>query len=254
MNPAARQVRIRQLLERQEFVDLELLCRELGASESTVRRDLAQLERQRVLKRVHGGALAAAPQDHLLDFEFQSQRRTAEKQRIGALAAGLLEPEQTVIFDGGSTAASVAASLANLTDRPLHAITNSLAIALALRNSRSIEVTLTGGYLFPRLEVMLGPLCEQMLGRVSADVLVMGTGGVTEAGFSNNNTLLVGSERKMIEVSRKVIIVADATKFGHSAMVPLAPLRAAHVVVSDSSLAPEYREMLESRGIQVLLA
>ncbi len=101
---------------------------------------------------------------------------------------------------------------------------------------------------------MLGPLCEHMLGRVSADVLIMGVGGVTADGFSNNNTLLVGSELKMIDASRLVVIVADATKFGRSAMVALAPLDVAHVVVSDTSLTPEHREMLETRGIRVLLA
>jgi DeoR family transcriptional regulator, fructose operon transcriptional repressor len=248
---AGRQLQIRQILERQEFVDLETLRRELGSSESTVRRDLAGLERQRVLRRVHGGALAIQPRDHLLDYDWQSRRQAAEKHRIGGLAAGLVEDGQTVILDGGSTVACVAAELA---DRFVHAITNSLAIAQTLRNSRNAEVTLTGGYLFPRLEVMLGPLCEHMLGRVSADMLIMGVGGVTADGFSNNNTLLVGSELKMIEASRTVVIVADATKFGRSAMVELAPLDAAHVVVSDTSLALEHREMLEARGIRVLLA
>ena len=72
-------------------------------------------------------------------------------------------------------------------------------------------------------------------------MLVMGIGGVTADGFSNNNTLLVGSERKMIEVSRKVIIVADSSKFGRAAMTPLAPLDVADIVVSDAKLAPEHR-------------
>jgi len=251
VNPARRRLRIREILERQEFVDLASLCRELSTSEATVRRDLIRLERERVLRRVHGGALAAQPRDHLLDFDWQAQRQAAEKQRIGQKAAALVEDGQTVIFDGGSTVARVAEALA---DRPLHAITNSLAIARVLRSSRRVEVTLTGGYLFPRLEVMLGPLCERMIGSVSADVLVMGIGGVTEAGFSNNNTLLVGSEQKMIEVSRKVIIVADATKFGRAAMVPLAPLGVADLVVSDSSLAPEHRKMLCDAGVEVVLA
>jgi len=79
-------------------------------------------------------------------------------------------------------------------------------------------------------------------------------GGITAAGLSNNNTLLVGSEQKMIEVSRKVIIVADATKFGRSAMVPLAPLDVADVVVSDSSLATEHRTMLRDAGVEIVLA
>lgn len=251
MKPADRQRRIRQALEHQEFVDLETLCGELRSSVSTVRRDLNELERQQVLRRVHGGALAVQPRDHLLDHDWQTRRQAAEKQRIGKLAAGLVEDGQTVIFDGGSTVACVAAEMEA---RSLHAITNSLAIAQRLRNSRNVEVTLTGGYLFPRLEVMLGPLCERMLASVAADVLVMGTGGVTAAGFSNNNTLVVGSQVRMIEVSRRVIIVADATKFGRPAMVPLAPLDIADIVVSDSSLAPEHRQMLEAHDIQVLLA
>ena len=93
-----------------------------------------------------------------------------------------------------------------------------------------------------------------MLASVAADVLVMGIGGATAAGFTNNNTLLVGSERKMIEVSRKVIIVADSSKFGRAAMVPLAPLDIADVVVTDTPLAPEHRTMLEDAGIEVVLA
>jgi DeoR/GlpR family transcriptional regulator of sugar metabolism len=246
-----RQICIRALLEEREFVDLETLCRELRRSESTVRRDLVALERQKVLKRVHGGALAAQPGGHLLDYDWQRGRQSDEKRRIGERAAALIEDEQTVILDGGSTVAAVAERLAN---RSLHAITNSLAIAQILRNSRDIEVTLTGGYLFPRLEILLGPLCEHMLASVAADVLVMGIGGATAAGFTNNNTLVVGSEQKMIEVSRRVIIVADSSKFGRTAMVPLAPLDIADVVVCDQGLAPEHRAMLEAAGIEVVLA
>ena len=251
MNRTGRQLRIRQLLERQEFVDLETLCRQLETSESTIRRDLVELERQRVVKRVHGGALAVQPRDHVLDHDWQTRRHSDEKQRIGRLAATLIEEGQTVILDGGSTVACVAGGLA---EKSLHAITNSLAIAQLLRASRNVEVTLTGGYLFPRLEVMLGPLCERMLASVAADVLVMGIGGVTEAGFSNNNTLVVGSELRMIEVSRTVIIVADATKFGRTGMVPVAPLEMADILVSDSSLGLEHRQMLEDKGVRVLLA
>ena len=251
MKAAERQIRIREILESQEFVDLETLCRELESSESTVRRDLDSLEEMHVLKRVHGGAIATQPRDHLLDYAWQSARNFDEKRRIGALTASLIDDEQTVILDGGTTVAAVAQELAG---RSLNIITNSLAIAEIFKDSRQIELTLTGGYLYPRLEVMLGPLCEHTLAGVSADLLIMGIGGITEAGFSNNNTLLVGSERKMIEVARKVIIVADHTKFGRSAMVPLAPLEVADVLVSDSSLAPENRTMLEAAAIDVKLA
>jgi DeoR/GlpR family transcriptional regulator of sugar metabolism len=101
--------------------------------------------------------------------------------------------------------------------------------------------------------VTLGPLCEQMLNGVAADVLIMGIGGVTADGFSNGNSLVVGSERKMIEVARRVIIVADHTKFGRNAMIRVAPLDVADYVVSDAGLAEEYREMLRGQGVEVLL-
>jgi DeoR family transcriptional regulator, fructose operon transcriptional repressor len=251
VNAVRRQLRIRELLEASEFVDLETLCRELETSESTVRRDLIALENLRVLKRVHGGALAMQSGNHLLDFSWQSTRRADEKQRIAQATAALIEDGQTLILDGGSTVAAVARQIAQ---RSLNVITNSLAIAEILKDARQIELTLTGGYLYPRLEVMLGPVCEHSLSGVAADVLIMGSGGITEAGLSNNNTLLVGSERKMIEVSRKVIIVCDHTKFGRAAMVPVAPLSVVDVVVSDTGLQPEHRAMLEAQDIEVILA
>jgi DeoR family fructose operon transcriptional repressor len=251
MKAAGRQLRIRALLESQEFLDLATLCRELDASESSVRRDLIAIEKEGLLKRVYGGAMAVEPRGHDLDFDWQSTRMAEEKRRIGALAAGLIEDGQTVILDGGSTVACVARALKA---RSLQAITNSLPIAELFTDSPKIEVTLTGGYLYPRLRLMVGPLCEQMLSGITADVLIMGIGGVTEAGFSNSNTLVVSHERKMIEVARKVIIVADRTKFGRASMIHLAPLEVADIVVSDAALAAEYQSLLKSHTAEALLA
>jgi len=169
----------------------------------------------------------------------------------GQPARGWPIPLQREVVFAGSTVAAVAQALRN---RRLHVITNSLPIAMALDGERQIEVTLTGGFLYPRLRVTLGPLCEQMLSGVAADVLIMGIGGVTAEGFSNGNSLVVGSERKMIEVASKVIIVTDHTKFGRNAMINVAPLDVADYVVSDTGLAEEYHELLSQRGVKVLLA
>ena len=241
------------MFESKDFLDLETLCRELDASESSVRRDLDVLEEQNVLKRVYGGAVPVQPPGNggAFDFSVESERFSDEKSRIGRLTAGLIEDGQTVILDGGSTVAAVARELAA---KSLHVVTNSLPIAEALEARRNIELTLTGGYLDPRIRVMLGPLCEQMLGLIRADVVIMGIGSVSDAGFSNNNTLVVGSEQKMIEIANKLIIVADHTKFGRSAMIPVAQLEAADTVVSDGELAPEYVDLLRSKDIEVLLA
>jgi DeoR family fructose operon transcriptional repressor len=252
MKAAERQLRIRQMIESRDFIDSETLGRELDASESSVRRDLDILEEEGVLKRVYGGAVSVqAPANRAFDFAVESVRLSDEKSRIARLTAGLIENGQTVILDGGSTVAAVARELSA---KSLHVVTNSLPIAESLESLRNIELTLTGGYLDPRLRVMLGPFCEQMLGAIRADAVIMGVGGITEAGLSNNNTLVVGSEQKMIEVASRVIIVADHTKFGRGGMIPVAPLTAAQIVVSDAELSPEFVAMLRDHGVEVLLA
>lgn len=240
------------MFETRDFLDLETLCRELDASESSVRRDLDTLEAEKALRRVYGGAVSLqTPPSRAFDYAAESSRLTDVKDRIARVTAGLIEDGQTVILDGGSTVAAVAKELAS---KSLHVVTNSLPIAESLEAAREIELTLTGGYLDPRLRVMLGPFCEQMIGAIRADAVIMGIGGISEAGFSNNNTLVVGSEQKMIEVADRVIIVADRTKFGRGGMFPMAPLSAAHVVVTDRDVDPRHVELLRSRGIEVHLA
>lgn len=240
------------MLEARDFVDLESLCRELEASESSVRRDLDLLESAKVLRRVYGGAVALQqPQPKAFEATIEVVQQASEKERIARLAASLIHDGQTVILDGGSTVAAVARELAV---KSLHVVTNSLPIAERLESLRNIELTLTGGYLDPRHRVLLGPFCEQMLSGIRADVAIMGIGGINEAGFSNNNTLVVGSEQKMIEVAARTIIVADHTKFGRGGMIPVAPLSAASIVVSDSGLAPEHAELLRVQGVEVLRA
>jgi DeoR family fructose operon transcriptional repressor len=252
MKAAERQLRIRQMFESRDFVDLETLRREFDASESSVRRDLDILEDQGALKRVYGGAIAQQiPPSRGFDFAAESARLTSEKDRIARLAAGLIEEGETVILDGGSTVAAVARELAA---KPLHIVTNSLPIAECFEAQRNIELTLTGGTFDPRLRMMVGPFCEQMLGAIRADTLIMGIGGVTEAGFSNNNTLAVGAQQKMLSAVNRVIVVADHTKFGRGAMIPVAPLRAANMVISDRGLAPEFVELLRVNRVEVLLA
>ncbi|MFB3902661.1 MAG: DeoR/GlpR family DNA-binding transcription regulator [Acidobacteriota bacterium] len=252
MKAAERLLRIQELFSSQEFVDVETLCRLLEASESTVRRDLSGLEKNGFLRRVHGGALSLQQsRDDLLDFQRQSVRCQEEKRRIGKMAAALVEDEQTLILDGGSTVAEVAR---NLLGRRLHIVTNSLPIAEIFSDSRTVELTLTGGFLYPRLGVLLGPFCEQMLGSVSADLLIMGIGGITESGLSNNNSLIVSSECRMITASRKVIIVADHTKFGRKALVHLAALEEADTIVTDSGVPPEFQELVRSKGIELVVS
>jgi DeoR family transcriptional regulator, fructose operon transcriptional repressor len=251
MKAAQRQLTIHDIVNSKDFIDIETLGRTLEVSESTLRRDLIELEKKGILKRVHGGVLSHAHREDQLDYRWNSSHFQEEKRRIGKAAADWVEDGQTIILDGGSTVAEVAR---HLLGRSLQVITNSLPIAQIFANSQSVETTLTGGYLYPRLGVMLGPFCEQMLSNISADLLIMGIGGITGSGLSNSNTLIVGSEKKMIEVSQKVIVVADHHKFGRNAMVHLASLEVADLIVSDPQVPDCFQELLQSHGVELLMA
>jgi DeoR/GlpR family transcriptional regulator of sugar metabolism len=251
MRAAERQIKIQECTRTQEFIDAAALASQLGVSESSIRRDLVELARQGSIRRVRGGAISLLFREEPPSMGWVTTRAKGEKQRIGKAAAALLEDGQTLIMDGGSTVAEVARQLLG---HSVQVITNSILIAQIFCDSKSVELTLTGGYLYPRLGVLLGPICEEMLTRVAADVLVMGTGGITEAGLSNTNTLVVGSERKMIEVSRRVIVVADHSKFGRQTMAHLAPLEAVDVIVTDQAPPPRFEKLLEKCGVELVLA
>jgi DeoR/GlpR family transcriptional regulator of sugar metabolism len=251
MRAVQRQQIIQEIINSKDFIDLESLSQKVMASDSTVRRDLMELERRGLLKRVHGGAVAAAGQEEVPDYRWRSTRHCEEKALIGKAAARLIEEGQTVILDGGSTVLEVARQLLG---RSLQVITNSLPIAQIFGDSKNVDTILTGGLFYPRLGVMLGPFCEQILDSVSADLLVMGMGGISARGLSNSNALVVGSERKMIEVSQKVMIVADHSKFGRDAMVHLEPLETADWIVTDSQLSSEHQELLRQHHVELILA
>ena len=251
MNQVERHRSIQEVLSRQDFVNLEDLCVRLDASRATVRRDLMELERSRVIRRVRGGAMSTNTREESLDFRQLSVSCHEEKIRIGQAAAGLVQDGQTIILGGGSTVAEVARCLFN---RPIQIITNSIPVAQVFWECRQTEVTLTGGYLYPRLGIQFGPICERMLHSISADVAIMGIRGITEAGLSDSSALVVESIRAMIKCAHRVVIVADHTKFGRNAMIHVADLAELDQIVSDRDLAPEHRQLLDEQGVSYLLA
>jgi len=251
MRSVARQRRIRELFATEEFIDSETLCRKLGVSDSTIRRDLIELERGGLLRRVYGGAMSIETRNEALDFGRLSTISHEEKERIGKAAAAMVRDGQNLILAPGSTVVEVAK---NLLGRPIQVVTNSIPVAQVFWDDKTAQITMTGGYVFPRIGFQLGPICEQMLDKISADILFMGIAGITANGLSDSNSLIVSTFLKMMHVARKVVVVADHTKFSRNSLVHVAPLDRVDVVVTDSSLAAEDREMLRERGIECVLA
>lgn len=251
MRQAQRILKIQELFARQEFVNFEDLCEKFDASKSSIRRDLMELEKKGMLRRVHGGAISLQTRDEVMDFTRLSGSAHDEKAYIGRVASSLVEDGQTVILGGGSTVVEVAKNLSN---KSVEIVTNSIPVAQVFWDSKQVEVTLTGGYLFPRLGVQLGPICEKMLHSVSADILIIGIRGITESGISDSNSLIVESIRAMIQAARKVIIVADHSKFGRNAMIHVAPLSDVDTIVTDGKISPEFAAMLKEHDVECVVA
>jgi DeoR/GlpR family transcriptional regulator of sugar metabolism len=225
MNQVERLRYIREALSVKDFVSLEELCAGLDVSRATVRRDLIEAERGRAIRRVHGGAMSTSSREEALDFGKLSVSCQEEKTRIGRAAAEMIQEGQTVILGGGSTVAEVARCLLC---RPIQIITNSIPVAQLFWECPQTEVTLTGGYLYPRLGIQFGPIAERMLHSVSADIAILGVRGITADGLSETSALVLESFRAMMKCAQRVVVVADHTKFGRNAMIHVADLDEVH--------------------------
>lgn len=237
---------ILQLIEQQGFVSLQELVYKLGASESTVRRDLEYLDGIGQIRRTRGGA--AYTGDSLTPFEERSSREVTEKEKIGKAVASLIEPGETILLDGGTTTLEVAR---NLVGKRLQVVTNSLPIANLLAHQVNVELILIGGYLYPQTGVALGPMAEAALAELNVPRVIMSVGGITEKGLFNSNSLLVECERRMLKASKEVWVVADSSKFGRSALTFLCELSSVTRIIVDSGLSQEWRDVITNAEVDL---
>ena len=244
-----RRYNILQTIESNGFVSLQTLVELVGASESTIRRDLEYLDRIGQIRRTRGGASFTG--ESLTGFEERRSQATSEKQAVARVAASLIQPGEAVLLDGGTTTLEVARQLIG---RALHVVTNSLPIVNLLANQAEIELIQIGGYLFPKTGVALGPLAVSALSQIHVRRLFMSVGGITEQGLFNTNTLLVETERQMMLSAEEVVVVTDSSKLGHSALAHLCPLQKIHQLVVDRGITDEWRRILENAGVKVLVA
>jgi DeoR family transcriptional regulator, fructose operon transcriptional repressor len=239
-----RREEILQLIEQQGFVSLHELVDRLQASESTVRRDLEFLDESGQIRRTRGGA--AYTGEHITSFEERRTTALPQKQRIARAVADEIETGETVLLDGGTTTLEVARCLAG---KSLQVVTNSLPIANLLVNQTNIELIFIGGYLYPRTGVALGSLAAAALAGLQVQRLILSTGGITEKGLFNSNTLLVDCERLMIDAAQEVWVAADSEKFGRTALAHLCPLSAVTRMFVDSGLNDRWRAAMTDAGV-----
>jgi DeoR family fructose operon transcriptional repressor len=240
-----RRSKILQIAEESGFVSLQRLVAEIGASESTVRRDLEFLDAAGQIQRTRGGASFLG--DSHSDFDARRSLASVEKRQIARRTAELIVSGETVLLDGGTTTLEVAK---HLTGKSLQVLTNSLPIATLLMNRPEIELIIIGGYVYPKTGVALGEQSVDALKKMHATRLVMSTGGITAEGLFNSNTLLVETERQMIRAADRVTLVADSSKFGQRALAHLCGLEDVNEIVTDDGISEAWKHVIESAGMR----
>lgn len=251
MQPEERQAKIKSYLIKAEFASLEELASHVGASVSSVRRDIAALEESGTIRRTHGGARMLQPKSDEYVFSVRDTHHAAEKQAIGRACAALIKPGETVIIDSGSTCFHVAK---HLDDAVAQVITNSLPVANLFSASMRHEVHLSGGIIYPRLGTMVGPPAVETFARMHADVAVLSGSGIVENGIYNSHALLVDIQRAMMGGAAKVIFCLDHSKFGRRSTFFLTDFEPVDMIVTDAKAPPELIATLRGKALEVILA
>ena len=206
------------------------LTKRFGTSQVTIRKDLEEMHAHGLIHRTHGGALPAtegALDDPAL-LEKQNLHRK-EKLAIAEEAARTVQEGQVVILDSGTTTTEIARALRDF--RNLTIITNAVNIATELSGT-AVEVILTGGTLRKNSFSLVGPIAEETLRRLNADLLFLGVDGFdVHYGLSTPNLLEAKVNRVMVEISKRTVAVCDSSKFGRRSLSLIVAPSALHGIV-----------------------
>lgn len=254
MLAAQRRSRILAELDRDGTVRVADLVDLLSVSDMTIRRDLAILHRQGSLEKVHGGAVARPePSTAEPGFEVNSARRLAEKEAIARRAATLVKPGSAIAVSAGTTTHAFARQLVDVPG--LTVVTNSVWVAdeLHRNGTDSMSVFLTGGLRTPS-DALVGPLAISALRSLHLDAVFMGVHGMeARAGFSTPNLLEAETNRAMVASARRMVVVADSTKWGVVGLSSMARLGEASVLISDTGLGAQASAILSEHIEELIL-
>jgi len=245
MKPSLRSREILAALRERGELTVEEACARFGISPATARRDFATLAEEGRAEKTWGGLRLIDPlTPSMVPTGLREEIHVEEKRRIAARAAALCADDAIIFIDGGTTTLQMARWLA---DRPLRIITNSLLMAHEIDRLRSgpsgAEVFLTGGYLYPRSGLLVGPEAVASLQQYQATLAFLSVGGISEEGISNNHPLVVEVERAMLAHADRVVLLADHSKFDHRELVPECSWEEADTLITGEMPPEKYAKL-----------
>ncbi|PWV90514.1 DeoR family transcriptional regulator [Phyllobacterium myrsinacearum] len=245
---------IRQFLFSNGSSSIGAIALAVGTSIPTLRRDLIELEEQGVVVRTHGGARLADQFEVEVAFEQREAQALTAKRAIGDLAHDMLRPGSSVFLDSGTTVLQLARRI-RVNPMPLNVFTNCLPAAQMLIDVPEVKVTLLGGQLRKENSSVVGPLAEDMLGRLWFNQLFLGAGAIADDGAMSSideNEARLNSV--MVSRAENRILLADSGKFGSRLTYQVALLTDVQSVVTDAALPKEWVERIQTMRVDLRLA
>ena len=230
------------------------LAEQLQSSEMTLRRDLAELEKRGLLRRVHGGAVLIN-QD--VDYAQRLEPGHAQKQWVGRAATRLLKSGQTVYLDAGTTACEMARAIAQGLPQvsDLSIVTHGISIAGELAGRTPYQLQLIGGEIYQNTLSTVGPVALAQIANLNIDVFFLAPGAVdTHAGWTNSNMVEAMVKRAVVARSKSVVAICDSAKWGQESFVTVVSLDGVSRWVVDRGLPPEGIAAAKTAGITLIYA
>jgi DeoR family transcriptional regulator of aga operon len=251
MNTISRRVKILEVLNSEGQVTVSELSKKFNVTEVTIRNDLSHLAAKELLIKTRGGGLKTQRvgiDQHLND---KAKINSKEKQAIGKKAAELINENDTIIIDSGTTTIEIAKNLSKI--KNLTVITNALNIASQLIRDE-IKVIVLGGILRTASLSLTGPIGENSIKNFYCDKCFLGVDGIdSQSGIYTPNLEEAHLNRMMINASKEVIIVTDSNKFKRKSFAHIAPITKVNMIVTDSKIPEDELKNLQNMGIKVIL-
>ncbi len=248
-----RQHDIYMLALRHGSVDVSELARRFSVTTETIRRDLSDMQKRHLVRRLHGGAVPVERVNHEPMVDARDMVNMEEKLRIATAAAAEVPERGSVIIDSGSTGQRLAEVFP--VDRDVHVVTNSLMTALTLTRRGLRELTVLGGAVRTNTFAMVDTTARDALESIAVDVLFISCDGLSfQRGLTTPYREEQAIKSEMIASAAQVVAMVDASKFGNNQMFSFAGLDELDVLVTDTRVDEETAEILTGRGITVLRA
>ena len=241
----ARRERLATLVAQHGFLPVRELCRQLGVSEATARRDLSALEEAKKIKRTYGGAISEFDSRFPSFTERREQSRPG-KEKIAVTALSFIMPGSTLFLDAGTTVYAIAEALCTRPVVPLTVVTPSIPVAEILAGIAGIEVFLVAGQLLPRQSVLLGEMAIKSLDFWHFDQAFLSGEGMNEEGLWNSQATIVAQQKAVLRRSHRALFCLDDSKLNRSALSFLMPWRDVDLLLTNVPL-----RKLEKAGIAI---